>query len=258
MENVSQQLEEIEVLKSIFNNDWKTDTETGIYSFQFKNDVKLFITLNPDYPSDAPPSYDLLAPNLSSNDKELIKKEFKRIYDEQQGNPIIFQWIEILKDIILSVEGKVSTDKIITEHPALDINKEEYNEKSFIINVVHGPTIVDRKSVFQGHACNVNNENDVKDCMHYLLQNKKIAQATHNILAYRILLPNLVILQDCDDDGETHAASRVLHLLQILKLTNVMVVVSRWYGGIHLGPDRFKHINNAARQVLTEGNFINS
>ena len=29
-----------------------------------------------------------------------------------------------------------------------------------------------------------------------------------------------------------------------------MVVVSRWYGGIQLGPDRFKHINNAARNVL--------
>lgn len=28
------------------------------------------------------------------------------------------------------------------------------------------------------------------------------------------------------------------------------MVVSRWYGGIQLGPDRFKHINNAARCVL--------
>ena len=30
----------------------------------------------------------------------------------------------------------------------------------------------------------------------------------------------------------------------------VLTVVSRWYGGVHLGPDRFKHINNSARQVL--------
>jgi hypothetical protein len=28
--------------------------------------------------------------------------------------------------------------------------------------------------------------------------------------------------------------------------------VSRWYGGIHLGPDRFKHINNCARNVLQD------
>lgn len=30
------------------------------------------------------------------------------------------------------------------------------------------------------------------------------------------------------------------------------------YGGIHLGPDRFRHINNAARQVLLQAGFIKS
>ena len=27
-------------------------------------------------------------------------------------------------------------------------------------------------------------------------------------------------------------------------------MVSRWYGGVHLGPDRFRHINNAARAAI--------
>lgn len=43
---------------------------------------------------------------------------------------------------------------------------------------------------------------------------------------------------------------------QILDVMNVMVVVTRWYGGIHLGPDRFKHINNAARQILDSCGYI--
>ena len=55
---------------------------------------------------------------------------------------------------------------------------------------------------------------------------------------------------DCDDDGETHAGGRMLHLLEILECENVFVMVSRWYGGVKLGPDRFKHINNATRNVL--------
>ena len=42
----------------------------------------------------------------------------------------------------------------------------------------------------------------------------------------------------CDDDGETHAGGRMLHLLEILDATNVIVIVTRWYGGILLGPDR--------------------
>lgn len=41
-----------------------------------------------------------------------------------------------------------------------------------------------------------------------------------------------------------------------MNVKNVIVIVSRWYGGIHLGPDRFRHINNAARQVLDLANLI--
>jgi len=39
---------------------------------------------------------------------------------------------------------------------------------------------------------------------------------------------------------------------------NVVVVVSRWFGGILLGGDRFKHINNAARDALELGSHITS
>ncbi|PNJ81020.1 IMPACT isoform 2, partial [Pongo abelii] len=59
-------------------------------------------------------------------------------------------------------------------------------------------------------------------------------------------------------DGETAAGGRLLHLMEILNVKNVMVVVSRWYGGILLGPDRFKHINNCARNILVEKNYTNS
>lgn len=60
------------------------------------------------------------------------------------------------------------------------------------------------------------------------------------------------VVQDHDSDGEKAAGGRLQHLLEILGVTNVLVVVSRWYGGIPLGPHRFRHINNAARQVIME------
>ena len=31
---------------------------------------------------------------------------------------------------------------------------------------------------------------------------------------------------------------------------NVLVVVTRWFGGVHLGPSRFKYIANTARELL--------
>lgn len=53
----------------------------------------------------------------------------------------------------------------------------------------------------------------------------------------------------------------ILHIYfsqQILDVRNVMVVVSRWFGGILLGPDRFKHINNCARNILVEEGYTAS
>lgn len=38
----------------------------------------------------------------------------------------------------------------------------------------------------------------------------------------------------------------------------MIVVVSRWFGGILLGGDRFKLINNAARDALELGSYVSS
>ena len=54
-----------------------------------------------------------------------------------------------------------------------------------------------------------------------------------------------------DDDGETAAGSRMLHLITIMDVWNVIVVVARWFGGAHIGPDRFKHINSTAREAVS-------
>ena len=77
-----------------------------------------------------------------------------------------------------------------------------------------------------------------------------------------------VWLEENDDDGESAAGSRMALLvregkrsqtqLNIMNVKNVMVVVSRWWGGILLGPDRFKHINNATRNVLEKCGFVDA
>lgn len=61
-----------------------------------------------------------------------------------------------------------------------------------------------------------------------------------------------VLKHDNDDDGEDAAGARLAHLLEMRKEDGIFVVVSRWYGGIKLGPKRFAHINNVARELLQE------
>ncbi|CAG2116481.1 unnamed protein product [Medioppia subpectinata] len=121
----------------------------------------------------------------------------------------------------------------------------------------HGEPLTDRRSTFQAHLSPVHSVSDALEALAALKQNKKIESATHNISAYRISGgPHNTCLQDCDDDGESHAGSRLLHLLQILEVRDVVVVVSRWFGGIQLGPDRFKHINNVARDLLQKCGYV--
>ncbi|KAF9572755.1 hypothetical protein EC968_009483 [Mortierella alpina] len=126
-----------------------------------------------------------------------------------------------------------------------------------MLNIRSGQPIVDRKSVFIAHLADITQPGQVPWMIQQLKQeNKKVIKATHNIMAFRVENENGTIAQDNDDDGETAAGSRLLHLMSILDVRNVVVVVSRWYGGIPLSADRFKHINNAARQLLDECGFI--
>lgn len=123
--------------------------------------------------------------------------------------------------------------------------------------IISGESIVDRKSTFQAHAAYVENEEEVKHVMQKLKENRKIARASHNIMAYRIEGSRKeTFLQDYDDDGENEAGGRLMHLLRILDAKNIVVVVSRWYGGILLGPDRFKHINNCARELIVNSEIF--
>ena len=109
---------------------------------------------------------------------------------------------------------------------------------------------------FQGHLCPCETTAEVDAFVDLLLENKKLAAATHNIMAFRIDCRGGVWLQDADDDGEAAAGGRLLHLLQMAGARNVAVVVSRWFGGILLGADRFKLINNCARDLLAEHGYV--
>lgn len=81
-----------------------------------------------------------------------------------------------------------------------------------------------------------------------LKSKKKFAKATHNTWA--CVLSEGEALKD--DDGEGGAAAIILRMLEREELTDHVVVVTRWYGGVHLGGDRFRHVTTAVRAYLAE------
>ncbi|KAJ2745696.1 hypothetical protein GGI20_001971 [Coemansia sp. BCRC 34301] len=140
--------------------------------------------------------------------------------------------------------------------PRLHLEQADSSARACLPEIFTGAALEMKKSVFVAHVAHVTSGEAVQAVRDELMRDKKIAQATHNILAYRIRLSNGSICQDNDDDGETAAGKRLAHLLQLLEAENIVVVVSRWFGGTHLGPDRFKLINSAARQALEAGGFV--
>lgn len=132
--------------------------------------------------------------------------------------------------------------------------------------------VTEKKSVFLARAVQVTSLAQAQAFLdHLTATDKKAAVATHNISAWRIKQKKDVgsrasenstdpdaaetVIQDYDDDGETAAGGRLLHVMQLMDVWNVLVVVSRWYGGIHLGPARFRLINDVGRDALVKGGF---
>ena len=76
---------------------------------------------------------------------------------------------------------------------------------------------------------------------------KKFARATHNTWACLTAEGPLK-----NDDGESGAGMVILRMLEREDVRDEIVVVTRWYGGKHLGGDRFRHVQEAVRLYLAE------
>ncbi|CTQ33652.1 YigZ family protein [Jannaschia rubra] len=84
-----------------------------------------------------------------------------------------------------------------------------------------------------------------RDLVRDLCGDKKFARATHNTWA--LIGANGPVKAD---DGEAGAGMVILRMLEREGLRNHVVVVTRWFGGKHLGGDRFRHVQTAVRTYL--------
>lgn len=95
-------------------------------------------------------------------------------------------------------------------------------------------TIVEKKSKFIANIFYIESEEEAKEILNSI--KKKYYDARHNCFAYRIK-ENDRILQKQSDDGEPSgtAGGPMLNILEKQELVNVIVVVTRYFGGILLG-----------------------
>jgi hypothetical protein len=114
--------------------------------------------------------------------------------------------------------------------------------------------ITSKKSTFVARSITVTTPTQASATVSTLLSDPdlSLSSASHNITAYRLLNSAGYITESCSDDGETGGGRHILGILQSSDLTNVLLVVSRWYGGIMLGPDRWRIMSEVSRDALSQ------
>ena len=225
--------------------------------------LRLRLQIPQDYPSSPP----MIIENGSTG-AALAKEVLDNVF--RQGEVCLYDLVEGLREVLGGEEEEVDEPapeaEAETPPPPRSLSAPpppigeltlspllDHPSDSWIVTL----PITEKKSVFIARCIHVTSAAEAHTLISTLISgDKKIQKATHNISAFRMVRENGVVVQDNDDDGETAAGSRLAHLLQVMDVRDVCVVVSRWYGGIKLGPDRFRLINTAAREALVLGGFV--
>ena len=94
--------------------------------------------------------------------------------------------------------------------------------------------IVEKKSKFIANLIKVENREEAEEKIKEI--KKKYYDARHNCVAYRIVEKDSLI-EKASDDGEPSgtAGGPMLNILRNQNLANILVVVTRYFGGILLG-----------------------
>ncbi|KAH7343595.1 UPF0029-domain-containing protein [Rhizoctonia solani] len=244
--------------------------------------LHVLVTLLPSYPATSPPQLQLLSryvgafgvdPDLSG---PVLRTYFSSLNGVawSPGDVAVFDGIEHVRECAttwyqqrlsektagqiqreIDKENRAQESTVQVEEPIMKESAAPVELPSGIEFTIAEP-ITDRKSVFIGRACRITHPNQVPIILAYLMGDKRIGRAAHPIInAWRCTVDG-VMHQDNDDDGESAAGRGIAHLLQIMEIDHVLVVVTRYFGGIHLGPDRFKWINQSARNALEQGGFL--
>ncbi len=115
-----------------------------------------------------------------------------------------------------------------------------------------GHVLTDRGSKYAVSGGQANSKADAVSVVRGLCAKKKYAKATHNTWA--VLLADGTPIKN--DDGEGGAGAIILRMLEEKSWVDHVIVVTRWYGGVHLGGDRFRHVKNCVQAYFDE--YLNS
>lgn len=233
--------EEIDAIQAIFPNAVESLT-SEIYNFTIPNhdDVTIQISFPLVYPDESPSIIQVITRDVRKfPDNNYLEEQAKKILSQlfNVGDVVIFELLGELEQFFEEYEQKHEKEIQRVAEQMEKLRIEEMKQKLLkilknsrpppvaqqestpTINItaswIQSEPIVDRGSTFIAFAKKANSVEEAMDHFELLLTDRKVARSNHNMNAWRIKGENGVIFQDCDDDGETAAGLRMLHLLQV-------------------------------------------
>lgn len=114
----------------------------------------------------------------------------------------------------------------------------------------------DKNSKFFGYAFPVANEDDIK--FHIEALKKQHHSARHWCYAYQLGTQEQHIIYRANDDGEPNnsAGMPIYGQIQSFEITNILIVVVRYFGGVKLGVSGLINAYKTAAQMALENSSI--
>ena len=102
-------------------------------------------------------------------------------------------------------------------------------------------------SEFSAVGAKVKTVEDVRNVYRKICIDPYAASANSRILVYRV--DNGKLVENYHDDDEHGAGRRLLRYMQENSIINAAIVVTRWMGDRHIGPQRFTIMESLVNQV---------
>ncbi|KAJ9151409.1 Protein IMPACT [Pleurostoma richardsiae] len=115
-----------------------------------------------------------------------------------------------------------------------------------------------KSSTFIARAAIITDPSQRQSLLRSLLDtHPNLKSASHNAWAYRIRPSQSgsgasYLREESFDDGETGCGDLMLRIMRDVNAVDTMVVMTRWFGGVLLGPDRWRLMRNVVTSALAE------
>lgn len=238
---MSELAEEIDAIEAIYP-ECVEKLADQIFNLKIPNheDVSMQLSFPSGYPEELPNVIQVVTRNaILYPDNNYIEKRFREILDEifNPGDVLVFELLGEVDQFLEQYEADHAeevqklNEKLEQIH-IQELKLKEKQKREAQSSASHSPEpqtkeidytagwtqsepITDRGSTFIAYAREVKSVEEAQENFMHLIQDRRIARSAHNMNAWRIKGLNGVSYQDCDDDGETAAGLRMLHLLTV-------------------------------------------